>query len=250
MLIKHIFFAIISNGTKISQVNLIKMPINKINLKILNFAIVIVGTGFSPNNFNGDMLAEKEIVPLDWKVLNNVSSPIFSQIVYEKGKVNIRVEKNKITIADNFITDNKIENSKIAQVAKKLIQKHKHLSYTALGINFETVVPIEKTENYLKENFINPDKYGVGDNTVGQVSITMMYQLKGGGMLNVVLDEGILGYKFEENAVEYKGILCNANFHRQCQNDSDLPLLISRLNNSNLLEDKQKLASVLSGLIK
>lgn len=226
------------------------MSKSKPELKILGFSIVIVGAGFSPNNFDGDMLAEKEIVPNDWnwKVSNNVSTPILSQIVYEEGKVNIRVEKNKITIADNDIENNKVEHSKIAEIAKRLMQRQKHLTFTALGINFESIAILENFQGYLKSNFIKEDKILTKENTLDSVSVTLQYGLKNGGILNLVLNEGTMGKQTDKETVEYHGIVCSANFHREFASNTDIALIISRLN--HIKEDKQKLVNILKSIIE
>lgn len=226
------------------------MPKAKNDVKIIGYSIVIVGTGFSPNNFDGDMLADKEIIPSDWnwKVFNNVSTPILSQIVYELGKVSIRVEKNKITIADNFVENNRIEASKIAQIARKLIQRHKHLTFTALGVNFESVVPLEAPDGYLKSNFIKDDKIKSGEYIADHVSITLRYGLKNGGILNVILDEGLLGRQTDKENIEFKGIVCSVNFHREFALNSDVALIIAQLN--YIKEDKQQLINILQSIIK
>lgn len=226
------------------------MPKNKKEVKLVGFSIVIVGTGFSPSNFDGDMLADKEIIPSDWnwKVFNNLSSSILSQIVYELGKVSIRVEKNKITIADNYIENNKIENSKISEIAKRLIQRHKHLTFTALGINFESIVPLEDFKGYLTTNFIKDAKIKNGEIVVENVSITLRYALKNGGLLNAVLEEGALGRQTDNETIEFNGIVCSANFHRDFTVNADTALIISQLN--HIKEDKQFLIKILQSIIE
>lgn len=226
------------------------MPKKKTEVKILGFTLVIVGAGFSPNNFNGDMLAEKEIVPNDWnwKVSNSVSTPILSQITYEEGKVSIRVEKNKITITDNTIDNNKVEDSKVAEIAKRLMQRQRHLTFTALGINFDTIAIIENFKGYLRSNFIKENKILSKENALDSVSITLQYGLKNGGILNLVLDEGVMARQMDKETEEYNGIVASANFHRDFSSNTDNAIIFSRLN--HIKEDKQKLKNILQSIIE
>jgi galactitol-specific phosphotransferase system IIB component len=57
-----------------------------------------------------------------------------------------------------------------------------------------------------------------------------------------------MGKQTDKQIVEYNGIVCSANFHREFASDTDTALIISRLN--HIKEDKQKLVNILKSIIE
>lgn len=227
-----------------------EMPDKNHNFIIASYSIVAVGTGFSPSSLDADLLAEKEIVPPEWnwKVSDSTNVQLLSQVAYQDGNVVVRVERNKFLVTDSQITENKIEKSKISEIAKRFIQRHKHLSFTALGINFESVLEFDAATGFLKNNFLKSDKKITGGHNVHSVAFTMQYELQNGGLLSVVINEGTLSKQNSSEPIEYKGILCSANFHREIPKDADTALIIAQLN--HVRNDKQMLKEIASSLAK
>lgn len=226
------------------------MSEKKVAFVIASFSIVAVGAGFSPGGLDADYLAERDVVPPDWnwKVSDSTNIQLLSQVAYEDGNVVIRVEKNKFSVTDSHIVGNKIEKSKIPEIAKRFIQRNKHLSFTGLGINFETVLEMEENEDFLKKNFLKVDKHTMGGHAVNKVALTLQYKLRNGGLLSLVINEGTLTKQNTDSPAEYKGLICSANFHRAIAKDATVALIIAQLN--HVRDDKKMLSDIAESLAK
>lgn len=207
---------------------------SKINKHLIDYSIVIVGNGFSPNSYSGETFIEKGIVleSWNWKVSNSVSNNLFSHVVYDGGKTIVKVEKNNISITENYFdpTSQNISKSKTKDFAKRFLQRHKHLTYTALGINFTTLVEIEDNKGYLLKEFIDKEKKKSLKHPIDSVALSTFYKLNDGGRLGIKLEEGELERQNQQEKVILKGLVSNANFHRDFSQDLEIAIIISLLN--------------------
>ncbi len=183
---------------------------------LINSAIVLVGTGLSPNSFTADMLIEKGIVPTGWKVVGNLNSNVLSQIAFQGGRYIFKVERNKVTIADNVVGGT-YNPSVISDIAKRFLAIQKHLTFTAIGINFMTISKdIKGGAEYIRKNFLLPDKQVAGKYPLAGASVICGFDIEN-GLLSVTISEGAADIEKPDSSERLEGIVASANFHRDIE---------------------------------
>jgi len=186
------------------------------------FSIVLLGSGFSPNTFNGNIFAENEIIPSEWnwKVTNSGSTPLVSQIEYNLGYFTIRTERNRISFFDNAIKD-KPDKSKILEVVKRFVEKYKHLNFLAVGVNFESVLEVEDGDKHLLDKFVS--KAIKSDERLKATSVTLAYLIDENTLLRNVLEGGTIEREFADGTSnKHAGIVIRTNVHRIIPNDEQI----------------------------
>lgn len=186
------------------------------------FSIALVGSGFSPNIFNGNVFAENEVIPSEWnwKVTNTGSTPLVSQIEYNLGYFTIRTERNRISFFDNAIKD-KPDKSKIIEVVKRFVEKYKHLNFLAVGVNFESVLEMDDGDKHILDKFVS--KAIKSDERLKAASVNLAYLIDENTALRNVLEGGIIEREFADGTSnKHAGIIIKANVHRIISNDKQI----------------------------
>lgn len=183
---------------------------------LINSAIVLIGSGLSPNSFTADMLIEKGIVPTGWKVVGNLNSNLLSQIAFQGGRYVFKVERNKVSIADNVVGGT-YNPAIISDIAKRFLAIQKHLTFTAVGINFMTISKdVGGDADYIKKNFLLPAKHVAGKFPVIGASIISAFNIDD-GLLTVTISEGAADVEKPDSSERLEGIVTSANFHRDIE---------------------------------
>lgn len=183
----------------------------------MNFSIVFVSAGITPGIYTPEYLLEKHIVDENWgwRVAGSNQLPeLASVILYNQGKITLKIEKSKVTISEDVRSDGEIEASVLAQFAKNFLNASKHLAFVALGINFAYVVD-DDNEDFLLDTFVLPDRIALGGHKISGLGMKFIFPYDGeGGALNLSLDRGVAKIVTPDSEVSHAGIIFQANFHR------------------------------------
>lgn len=182
---------------------------------LIEFAVVVAANDNNPTILNKDFLADQEIVPEEWawEVLAQLSTPPFATVQY-KSDVTITVETNKFTVVDKSEAIDP-ESSKIKDIAKQYIDVLKHVRYTAVGINFDVFIEIDKTKDFLINRFLKPGSWNSEKHSMEASSFKFVYPL-GNGKFNFSFGKGRKSSATPEGVGNREGLLIKTNFHRNC----------------------------------
>jgi hypothetical protein len=182
-------------------------------LRLFQFSGVVVGQAHNPTILNPDFLAAEGIVPKswDWKIADTMTTPPFAMVRYENG-VTVTVEQSKLQVSDPNVEDGP-EKSKVGEIASAYVKTLRHVRYTSVGNNFQSLIQIESPESFLKRRFLKKGPWNGSERTLEAVGIRLIYPLNP-GKLTVSIDSGEA--RLPDDANKQQVILANANFNRVC----------------------------------
>jgi hypothetical protein len=123
--------------------------------RLVQFSSVVVGQTHNPTILNPDFLAVQGIVPKSWgwgDPAETVTTPPLGLVRYNNG-VNITVEQNKLQVTDPNVEDGP-EQSKAIDIATSYVTILPHVRYTAVGNNFQSVLPLPNAGEHMKHRFL------------------------------------------------------------------------------------------------
>lgn len=178
--------------------------------RLIQFSGVVVGDVHNPSILNPNFLEIEGIVPSswNWEVDKTITTPPLAVVSYRNGPT-LTVEQNKLQVTD-AILEGGPEASKVTEIACAYVRKLPHVRYTAVGNNFQYIIPRESGDKYLKECFLKPGPWSTGLDDLG---IRLVYPLDD-GKLTLSLDSGSAESSAGENMQSV--IIANANFSREC----------------------------------
>jgi len=185
------------------------------NIHPIEFSIVVVGQDCNPTILNPDFLKYRKIVPDDWgwKLAGPaITTPPFATVPYDSG-VTVTVEPSQFLVTDRSCGDH-VEKSKIPEIAKAYVAELPNVRYTALGINFRSLVEMEVPDAYLKERFVKPGPWNQGERALETVSLTLGYAHED-GRLSLSMERATVVTQEEEASTQIHGVLAAANYHRE-----------------------------------
>ncbi|MHB8970926.1 MAG: hypothetical protein ACYC3X_01155 [Pirellulaceae bacterium] len=212
--------------------------------RLVQFSEVVVGHAHNPTILNPDFLASQRIVPKSWgwEVAETITTPPLAIVRYANG-VNITVEQNKIQITDPNVEDGP-GKSKISDIAAAYIEILPHVRYTAVGNNFQCLIPQNSPGEYLKSRFLKEGAWSNAPSQLDAIGLRLSYPLVPSGQLILTVDAAEA--KLPDNADHQEVILCNANFSRECGEHPASEVAVDHLRKS--MEDwnsyKQALATL------
>lgn len=183
--------------------------------QLVQFSSVVVGQTHNPSILNPDFLVTQGIVPKSWgwEVAETVTTMPLALVRY-KNAVNITVENNKLQVTDHNV-ENGPEQSKITEIAKAYVKILKHVHYTAVGNNFQSVMSINNASEAIKRRFLKKGRWNTFPMNLDSVGVQLSYSIKPVGRLTLTLN--VVEAKLSENADAQLVIMANANFTRECE---------------------------------
>ncbi len=181
----------------------------------VQFSSVVVGDAHNPTILNPNFLECEGIVPKawGWTVDETVTTPPLAMVRYANG-VNITVEHGKLQITDPHV-ENGPAASKISEVAASYISILRHVRYTAVGNNFQSLIPIPNPAGFLRDRFLKEGGWSSSPSDMGAIELKVSYPIEPTGRL--ILSVGAGEAKLEDNNDPEEVIVCNANFSRKCE---------------------------------
>lgn len=187
--------------------------------RLVQYSSVVVGQSHNPTILNPDFLALQGIVPSGWGwvVKEAITTPPLSLVKYEND-VTITVEQDKISVTDPNV-ENGPEGSKVAEVAARYLDILPHVSYRAVGNNFQSLVAMEDPAAYLKTRFLKDGPWITGDPALNAVGVRLLFPIKG-GRFSLTLDAGAATLPDSSDLQDV--LVVNANFNRTCSESTAL----------------------------
>lgn len=200
--------------------------------RLVQFSSVVVGQTHNPTILNPDFLAQQGIVPKPWgwgDAAETVTTPPLAFVRYKNG-VNITVEQNKLQVTDPNVEDGPGQ-SKVTEIAASYVQILPHVRYTAVGNNFQSVVPLENAGEEMKNRFLNDGPWKSSPSTLEAIGVKLSYPLEKGGRLVLTLDAAEA--TLPDSADMQPVIVANANFSRECGDHPAADTAVAQLNEAS-----------------
>jgi hypothetical protein len=180
------------------------------DIKLVQFSIIVVGKDHNPSLINPDFLERLGIIDENWgwsRAGDSITTPPFATVPYDSG-VTVTVETNKLQVIDQagLIP----LESHVTEIVKRYIEVLPHIPYQAVGINFSGAVTMADPGIYLKKHFFREGKWDTAEHPLESVGLKFMYPLAAGRAVLTMDEAHKVGNKDEE------AILVNVNFHRDC----------------------------------
>lgn len=187
--------------------------------QLIQFSTVVVGKAHNPTILNPDFLVANDIVPKawGWEVAETVTTPPLGVVRYTNG-VAVTVEFGKLQVTDIDVGDDPTA-SKAAEIATRYVHTLPHVRYTAVGINFQSVVAVDSPEAYLRERFVAAGPWNSKKWPLSAAGLRLVYDLGNEGRVTLSLDAGETQSSADKE--RKKVVIANANFHRDCGEHPD-----------------------------
>jgi hypothetical protein len=180
---------------------------------LYRFSSVVVGEAHNPTILNPNFLEAEGIVPKSWgwKVKETMTTPPLAVVKYENG-VAITVEQNKLQVTDLNV-EGGLEKSKVGEIASAYVTILRHVRYTAVGNNFQSVIKLDSPYTYLKNLFLKDGPWNNVGTDLNAVGIRLVYPLTS-GRFTLSIDSGEANLSSDDHRQPV--VLSNANFNRDC----------------------------------
>jgi hypothetical protein len=217
------------------------------SVRHFEFSVVVVANDHNPTILNPDFLVRQGIVQegWGWKIMGPaITTPPFATVSDDSG-VTVSVESHRLQVIDTSSLGGP-QSSKVVDIARRYVEVLPHVRYSAVGINFRSLVEHPDANAFLKDHFL---KSGIWDSDVHPLQsagFKLVYPLDG-GRLTFGLDREIVTQRFEEESIQVSGILIHANFHRDCGGYPSADQVMERLGNAE--KDWLAYQSILSDLL-
>jgi len=183
---------------------------------VLSADIVVLAQFHNPSILNPDFLKNNKIVDRNWKVAETITTTPFSQTRFKNG-ISMTVDNERMNITQK-INDNYHEISPIYDIASEYIKILEHVKYTALGLNWDILVPIKTPDSWLVGHFLKKTSIPKSSPAVKGLNLTMNFNLDG-NITSFQLAPALINFK-EKGPVE--GVLVRANIHYENASSNEI----------------------------
>lgn len=173
---------------------------------VLSTNVVILAHFHNPSILNPDFLRINKIVDEQWEVLETITTAPFSQLRFQNG-ISITVDNERLNISETIKGDYP-EHSKIYEIAKNYIKLLEHVKYTAVGLNWDILVPASSPTAWLTDHFFKKSSVPKSGPKLKSADLTMQFEI-GEGLAHFKLSPAVT--KTEENSIE--AVRVNSNIH-------------------------------------
>jgi hypothetical protein len=222
-------------------------PAQKVmNIIHFEFSVVVVANDHNPTILNPDFLERQGIVQegWGWKVTGPViTTPPFATVSYDSG-VTVSVESHRLQVIDTSAPGGP-QSSKVVDITRKYVEVLPHVRYSAVDINFRSIVEHADANAFLKARFLKSGVWDSEAHPLQTVGLKLVYPLDGGRII-LGLDGGTVTQRLEEEIKQLSDILVHANFHRDCHDHPGNAQVIAHLGNAE--KDWAAYQSILSDL--
>lgn len=219
---------------------------NVMNISHFEFSVVVVANDHNPTILNPDFLERRGIVQdgWGWKVTGPViTTPPFATVSYDSG-VTVSVESHRLQVIV-YSAPGGPQSSKVIDIARKYVEVLPHVRYSAVGINFRSLLEHPDANAFLKDHFLKSGTWDNETHLLQTVGLKLVYPLDGGRAI-LSLDGGTVTQRMEEESKQVSGILIHANFHRDCHDYPGNAQVMEHLRNAD--KDWAAYQSILSDL--
>lgn len=199
----------------------------KTNHIVLNASVVVVAKHHNPSILNPDFLKYNSIVDGEWEVADTLTTPPFAQTRYKNG-ITVTVDNERLNITQE-INGTYQDDSPIYKLAVGYMQILKHVKYTAVGLNWNIIVPKSDPEIWLVEHFLKEESIPKSAPGLEELNLSMKFDLEG-KKTNFQLSSGTVKIDSAQE-IPTSGVIVRTNSHYDAQNTDEI---------INVLTDWQK----------
>ncbi|MEW6743091.1 MAG: hypothetical protein AB1486_10055 [Planctomycetota bacterium] len=188
-----------------------------VKAQLVQMSCVVLGMSHNPTILNPDFLMIRRIVPKEWgwEVSETVTTPVFAVVRYTAGLA-ISVEPNRLQVVD-VACGSQPTKTRAPEIAGAYVQCLPHVRYSAVGVNFQSVVCVAGTpEEMLRDRFIAKGPFDRSSRQPDGAGVRFLYGLGHDGRLTLSLDGGQQAVSESPNEKQ-PVVLINGNFHRACR---------------------------------
>lgn len=178
-------------------------------LELLDTSAVVVADTHNPTILHPSFLTSQGIVPEDWELVAPPLSTLPLSIVKYKNGVEFRVDADKLRVTQSP-PPSPFTEAEAASLALKYVRILKHVSYTAIGINFRAILHHKTPEEHLIERFLVKGVWNQDERTLSALGLTFVYPISN-GKLNLIVNPGGATHGF--TGKHAPGIVIEANYH-------------------------------------
>ena len=118
-----------------------------------NVSIVLAADSHNPTILNPDFLQLNSIVPSHWEVKETITTPAFSQVVYDNGFL-WSVDPNRCLVQQDMKRQPN-EQYYLHDIIAKYVDTLPHVRYQAIGLNTLLLAAMSDPSGWIKENILN-----------------------------------------------------------------------------------------------
>jgi hypothetical protein len=217
------------------------------NISHFEFSVVVVANDHNPTILNPDFLERQGIVQegWGWKVMGPaITTPPFATVSYDSG-VTVSVESHRLQVIDTSASHGP-QSSNVVDIARRYVEVLPHVRYSAMGINFRSVVEHADANAFLSAHFLKSGVWDGEAHPLQTVGLKLVYPFDG-GQLTFSLESGMVIQRLEEESKQISGVVVHANFHRDCHGYPGNDQVTERLGNA---ENWAAYQGILSDILK
>lgn len=192
--------------------------------QLSHLSVVVTANDHNPTLLNPDFLARTNIVPDEWGWSLSgtpITTPPYSYVSYDSG-VSVIVEPNKLTVSDAEVQEP--SQSKAIEIAKNYIKTLPYVLYTAVGVNFHSVIPIQDAREFIKTRFLSKDI--LGDESLITIGMKFVYDIDEDAKFVLEINPAYRPIDQDDEGNVDSVMLTQGNFHKSCSgNDCSQNLL-------------------------
>ena len=117
-----------------------------------NVSVVLAADSHNPTILNPDFLQVNNIVPSHWEVKETITTPAFSQVVYDSGFL-WTVDPNRCLVQQDM-KDQPNEQYNLHDMIAKYIDTLPHVSYQAIGLNTLLLATMSNPSGWIKNKIL------------------------------------------------------------------------------------------------
>lgn len=182
-----------------------------------NCSIVIVAKNLAPGILNPDFLSRHEIVNEDWKVVNSISLPPFSEVIFDNG-VQVRLDPTRCRVMHFPCSD--FNESPIPRVCEHLIARLTDTELVAVGNNYNFALLTERPDQIIRERIFGNSEHMIIDGEVPAPIAKLVYSID--PQLSIAFESATLtpDTQDEDQAQELNAVSIDINAHRKIEKGS------------------------------
>lgn len=201
------------------------------NISVISFTIVIVSPGLDPSQYSAEYFAKEKIVPDDFKVSGRGGVANLAKVVlYKDGIYTIKAEPSRFTIEQNVASsEDPLDPAVVVSIARNFLEGHKHLNFTAMGVNFAAVLR-NVSERFIIDHIVREELQTLGGYSLSGAGARLTFDVDD-AVLNLSLDSGGATVKKKGGVInEIEGLVFQANFHRPYRVEAETSAIVKDLN--------------------